>query len=122
MEKFLREHLGTVFTSLIVAGILSFTSVTYQINSDNNLTREKLSQIDSMMMDFKNEMKDMRRSIEGFSYSRWTREDQKSYQEANTELLRAMSKSIEASTAAIAVIQSKLESMERRIQTLESKK
>lgn len=59
MEKFIEKYLGQVLVVLLTAGIISFFSVSFQVQKDSELTRQKLDQIDEMMMDFKKDVKEI---------------------------------------------------------------
>lgn len=59
MEKFIEKYLGQVLVVLLTAGIISFFSVSFQVQKDSELTRQKLDQLDEMMMDFKKDVKDL---------------------------------------------------------------
>lgn len=94
-------------------------TLTSQIKTDNELTRQKLDQLDEMMMDVNKDVRELAKKIESLNVTAWSREDHQRYSDATNELLRAMSKGVEANTQASAVIQSKLEDMEKRLKRVE---
>ncbi len=51
MENYLQKHLGAILTALVTSGIIGAISVTLQNRMDNELTRQRIAQMDVMLVE-----------------------------------------------------------------------
>jgi hypothetical protein len=49
METYLQKHLASILAALITAGVIGAIGITFQNRMDNELTRQRIGQIDSMV-------------------------------------------------------------------------
>lgn len=63
MDKFTEKFFAPMLVTILAAGLLGFFGVFWKVSTDNELTRQKLAQLDMMMMNFKHDLKDISEKV-----------------------------------------------------------
>lgn len=63
MERFLQKHLASVIATLAASGIIGGITVTMQNRTDNELTRQRISQLEFVIQDLSRRLEKMQETL-----------------------------------------------------------